>query len=77
MRASVMRSGENWVATHRDEKDKVVWSCGHLHRNRDASTGRSGMSALDCSRGCTQEQLPEIILLREEAVALLKGSYSS
>jgi len=75
LRASVMKSGDNWVGVHRNEKDKIVWSCGHLHANRDASTKQSGMSALDCAMGCTAERLPEVIRLREEAVALLKGSY--
>jgi len=73
-RASVMKSGDCWKGAIRDERDKIVWFCEHEHVNRDASTRKSGMSALDCAHGVTPETLEKCILRREATVALLKGA---
>jgi len=72
-RASVMKSGDCWKAVHRNAKDKIVWVCKHEHVNRDASTRKNGLSALDCAHGIDESTLEECILRREAAVALLKG----
>lgn len=71
---SVKKFGSGWMAVRRNERDRIVWECQHEHRNRDASTAVSGMSALDCARGVTAESLPAVIRMREAAVALLKGA---
>jgi hypothetical protein len=31
------------------QRRKVIWACGHVHRNRDTTTIVSGMSALECA----------------------------
>lgn len=43
------RVGDRWMGVIR-VGGKIVWECGHSHKNRDQSTVSSGQSASDCAR---------------------------
>lgn len=47
MKAGTKKVTGGYEGVLRDAKGKIVWSCGHLHRNRDADTHR-GTGALPC-----------------------------
>lgn len=49
LRSSVTGSENHWQGCIR-YKNKVIWSCGHSHTNRDQSTQTSGQCASDCAR---------------------------
>lgn len=50
MRASYTPEGGYWRGVVRDENGTAVWTCPHLHRNRDQSTYSSGEAASACAR---------------------------
>lgn len=43
------RAGDRWMGVIR-VNGKIVWECGHNHKNRDQSTVSSGQSASACAR---------------------------
>lgn len=49
MKAGTKKVAGGYEGVLRDAKNKIVWSCGHVHRNRDVDT-RRGSSALQCAK---------------------------
>jgi len=50
MRVSYRKVGcMGWKGVLKDAAGNAVWTCSHIHRNRDISTHASGPSALACA----------------------------
>lgn len=49
-RIGTRRVGDRWMGVIR-VGGKIVWECGHSHKNRDQSTVSSGQAAKACATG--------------------------
>lgn len=69
MRATYTGSPGNWKGAIRDDNNKLVWKCPHLHRNRDAGYE---IAARQCSRSYLRD--PEAWEKREaERIAWIEA----
>ena len=55
-RPSTLRDGVLYRGIIRDDRGQVVWTCPHLHRNRDMSPGLR-QSARDCAAAELRRQI--------------------
>lgn len=74
--AGVKGSRRSWKGVIRDANGQEVWSCCHVHKNRDESSYAGGISARSCSRQVRQYLvLPTVAEATDEA--LRSGTFSS
>lgn len=50
LRATYKSRGLHWEGVVKDEAGKVVWTCGHPHKNRDHGREDYGGSAVGCAK---------------------------
>ena len=58
LRVTYRKNGYGWEGVLKDEAGRVVWACGHIHRNRDISSGFAGKSAKSCAQGEVLGRIP-------------------